>query len=386
MKIKFLIGLLIVGIILISGCVKEREAIPEKVFEEELPSAMIEETADWKVYRNEKYGFEVKYPPHYSPKETLEDKSVVSFGILKPSPATGKPMHSPYLVIWALNNPKNYALEKFYNFYSLRENKGLMEEEVGKQVYPYYKESDSIEPIEINRISAVKFWVGDHWRMTISIPYKSKIFEIHGTKEDELFNQTLSTFRFLELPKGDMPTVEEKPTEEVPSAEEAIQRETTQLTTINFLTYENPTYGIGIKYPQDWTKKERTTEGTKAVAFLSPKKDDSEMSQVGLEIFVLDMPTQVTLDEYTQSVVNTQITDCEMPNCNIIDSGDTTLANNLAYKLIRTTETSQHKLTSMSIWTIKDNKLYSLMYTAESAEYSKYLDTVNEMIDSFEII
>lgn len=369
MKTKFLIGLLVI-IVFISGCAEEREAIPEEVSEEELPSAIVEETADWKVYRNEKYGFEVKYPPHYSPKETLEDKSIVSFGILKPSPVTGKPMHSPYLVIWALNNPKNYTLEKFYNFYSLRENNELMEEEVGKQVYPYYKESDSIEPIEINGISAVEFWVGDHWRMTISIPYKDKIFEIHGTKEEEIFNQTLSTFRFLELPKEEMPAVEEKPTEEAPSAEEAIQRETTQLTTINFLTYENPAYGIRIKYPQDWKRR----EAPDMAGFVSPEKDAS------LIVNIFDISTHpMTPEEYKQHLVN----QCKMQDCNIIDSGDTTLANNLAYKVVYTIEGPANM---MVIFMIKDNKLYSLTYTAGSNEYSKYLDIINEMVDSFEII
>ncbi len=160
---------------------------------------------------------------------------------------------------------------------------------------------------------------------------------------------------------------------------------TTQPLLINFLTYENPTYGIRIKYPQDWTKKEGTTERTGGVTFVSPKKEKDE-SQVSLEIFIVDISTHpVSLDEYTQSVVNR----CEAPKCNIIASGDTILANNRAYKLVYTSEDPQHQypsLTLMSIWTIKDDKLYFVTYTAESDEYSNYVDTVNAMVDSFEII
>ena len=78
----------------------------------------------------------------------------------------------------------------------------------------------------------------------------------------------------------------------------------------------------------------------------------------------------VTLGEYTQSIVN----QCKMPECNIIDSGDTILANNPAYKLVYTMENQQQSqypsMTFMGIWTIKDNKLYLLAYKSEA--YSKY--------------
>lgn len=147
-------------------------------------------TTVWEVYRNDKYGFEVQYPSQYSVKEGAE-KSVVSFWPTK---------ESPYLVIWVLNNPENYTLEEFYNFYSLPENKEIREEEVGKTVYNYYESPDSIEPMEINGISAVKFIVGGQWRMTISIPYEGKIFEIHAlpsAAEEKTFSQMLSTFKFI---------------------------------------------------------------------------------------------------------------------------------------------------------------------------------------------
>lgn len=145
---------------------------------------------------------------------------------------------------------------------------------------------------------------------------------------------------------------------------------TTQPPAINFLTYENPMYGIRIKYPQGWKRR----EAPDMVGFASPEKDAS------LIVNVFDISTHpVTLEEYKQHLVN----QCKTPDCNIIDSGDTTLANNPAYKLVYTME---GPLNMMVIFTIKDNKLYSLTYTAGSNEYSKYLDTVDEMVNSFEII
>ena len=47
--------------------------LPEiKVPEEETK----DETANWKTYSNEKYGYEVKYPPHYEIKESDQGKSL----------------------------------------------------------------------------------------------------------------------------------------------------------------------------------------------------------------------------------------------------------------------------------------------------------------------
>lgn len=144
----------------------------------------------------------------------------------------------------------------------------------------------------------------------------------------------------------------------------------TQTSTINFLTYENPTYGIRIKYPRDWERK----EAPDMIGFFSSEKDASFIANV------FDISTNpVTVEEYKQHLVN----QCKMPDCNIIDSGDATLANNPAYKLVFTEE---GPFNMMIIFTIKDNKLYLLTYTAGLNEYSKYLDIINEMIDSFEII
>jgi len=163
---------------------------------------------------------------------------------------------------------------------------------------------------------------------------------------------------------------QENPKMGEPGAQTIVKAPATQPPAINFLTYESLTTGIRIKYPQGWKRR----EAPDMVGFASPEKDAS------LIVNVFDISTHpVTLEEYKQHLVN----QCKAPNCNIIDSSDTTLANNPAYKLVYTMEGPANMIV---IFTIKDNKLYSLTYTAESNEYSKYLGTINEMIDSFEII
>lgn len=88
-----------------------------------------------------------------------------------------------------------------------------------------------------------------------------------------------------------------------------------------------------------------------------------------------------TLEEHEQHFAE----QCKMPECSIIAFSDTTSANNPAYKVVYSMEASEcPSALFMGVISIKDNKFYSLGY--ESLEFSKYLDIVNAMIDSFEII
>jgi len=145
----------------------------------------------WKTYKNETYGFEIKYAPEYPPQEK-DDKSFVLFSIseeISPFNAT----------INILNNPQNYTLEKFYNFYSLSENKAIEDKEVGKPVYNYFKNSDSIDSIELGGIPAKKFLIGGRRGLVASVSYQGKVYEITTTVgQEKIYNRMLSTFRFLE--------------------------------------------------------------------------------------------------------------------------------------------------------------------------------------------
>ena len=90
-----------------------------------------------------------------------------------------------------------------------------------------------------------------------------------------------------------------------------------------FLMYGNPNYGIKINYPEDWTKKESAS----SAAFLFSEKE-------GVVLAVSEIYTPTTLDEYTDMIIS----QAAASDFNIIESSDTTFANNPARKLVRTKE------------------------------------------------
>ena len=50
------------------------------------------------------------------------------------------------------------------------------------------------------------------------------------------------------------------------------------------------------------------------------------------------------------------------------------------------TDYRENERKAMQVWTLKGDKAYLITYKAEPEKYSKYLPTIQKMIDSFEII
>jgi len=148
------------------------------------------------------------------------------------------------------------------------------------------------------------------------------------------------------------------------------------------LTYDSPDYGIRIKYPADWAKQEQVMGAV--VAFFAPTEGPSDIFQDNVNIIVQDLSAQpMTLDEYTElslGQIEQFITD---PS--ILDSSAVTLADIPGHKIVYTGKQGQYDLKWMQVWTVKNDKAYVISYTAEVSRYSALLETVQEMIDSFEI-
>jgi hypothetical protein len=150
--------------------------------------------------------------------------------------------------------------------------------------------------------------------------------------------------------------------------------------TSTFVTYENPAYGITIKYPYNWEKIEYPRIGLPAavsdliVNFEAPVVNASDHWREHLMIQVLNQAQAKKL----------------------IPQSETTLGGMHAYKRVdnSTMEISnldmntQTKLDlkTMDVWTTNGNgNTYLLTYKAVNSRYAYYLPTIQEMLDSLKI-
>ncbi|MBI2660579.1 hypothetical protein HYX07_05445 [Candidatus Woesearchaeota archaeon] len=155
------------------------------------------------------------------------------------------------------------------------------------------------------------------------------------------------------------------------------QTEKQKTTPSDFLTYENSDYGVKIKYPSDWEKKE--TEDL-IIAFVSPKTGASDAVQENLGLTMNDLAGQyLTLQDYNKIAIE-QLKQT-FPDIKFIESGSTTVSNTPAYKVVFTAS----NLKFMQAWTIKNDLAYVWSYVAAESAFSDYLGIVQKMLDSFEI-
>jgi eukaryotic-like serine/threonine-protein kinase len=150
-----------------------------------------------------------------------------------------------------------------------------------------------------------------------------------------------------------------------------------------YITYENPTYGIKMTYPA-YLKKQEEISG-EIVFFISPQDSTTDAFPANLDIIVQNISSEpVSLDEFTNFSIG-QIGEM-VPDYNITDSRKATLSKEDAHLLSYTGTQGLLKLKWLSVYTIKNDTLYLVTYTAGADKFAKYLPVVSKMLDSFEII
>jgi hypothetical protein len=180
---------------------------PEKVVKEE--------TANWKIYRNEEYGLEIKYPPDFEPSGEAQINFVQKE---KAVPAT--------LLSFLIFTPKVSSLENYLEFYADKLGKKIISKEIKTfgdakdgilytmELSPYYKEMG---------------FVFNHGPLT----YHFWRDDIHvWAKKPESVNLFLKTLSTLKLT--------------TPSFKVSIKE------IGNERVYRNEIYRFEFKYPLDW--------------------------------------------------------------------------------------------------------------------------------------
>jgi hypothetical protein len=189
--------------------------------------------------------------------------------------------------------------------------------------------------------------------------------------------------------------------------------------TNNFLVYENSTAGIKINYnPSDWQIINPSILGSTSLSTIGgdPSRFENVTIPVGfvstlqdaffiIEIEQLDQ--NATLDSVDKELVeslnltnpasknvfgNLSMQGIEISDLTIVEHSITSLAGNPAQKIVSTAKVDYTQipaaieLTTMYVYTMKDQKAYNMQYIGLGDSYVSHLESAQKMIDSFEII
>jgi eukaryotic-like serine/threonine-protein kinase len=154
----------------------------------------------------------------------------------------------------------------------------------------------------------------------------------------------------------------------------------------DFDSYVNNDYQFKLKYPQDWSHRELSDPITGGVVvFASPLETDTDLFLEKVYITVEYLASNsTTLQEYTNDVFE-RIKQEKGNKIEVYQDRRTKVNQLPARMVIYSRQEGGLQLRQMEVFTIKNNQVYIAIYTAERAKFSKFLDTAEKIIDSWEI-
>ena len=150
------------------------------------------------------------------------------------------------------------------------------------------------------------------------------------------------------------------------------------------LVYESPVHTIRIQYPDGWEILiQSTSNSSLSLRFNSPLENDTDIFRENVLLVIDTISNNTALGNYTSAALTSYLE--EDPDLKVNELSLTNLTNNSipAYKLVASH--TQDGLEFMQIFAIKENELYTIIYSSEKTRYSTYLPIVEEMINSFEV-
>ncbi len=153
-----------------------------------------------------------------------------------------------------------------------------------------------------------------------------------------------------------------------------------------FVVYSNETYNFTLNYPENWQVRELDDPITgEVVVFSSPAESSfdpfSEKIYISVEYLAPDINS---LDQYTQTIVN-RIKQENGNEIKVYKEKRTKLGRYPARMIIYSRQENKLLLRQLEAFTIKNNRVYVITYTAERVKFSKFLSTAQKMLKSWEI-
>ncbi len=150
------------------------------------------------------------------------------------------------------------------------------------------------------------------------------------------------------------------------------------------LVYESPAYGIRTQYPDGWEIViQSTSPSSISLRFNSPPENDTDSFRENVVFEINTISNNTVLSNYTSATLASYLESYPDFEFNELSSTNLTSTAIPAYKLAASR--TQDGLDFMQIFAIKEDKVYTILYSAERTRYSTFLPIVEEMIDSLEV-
>jgi eukaryotic-like serine/threonine-protein kinase len=158
-----------------------------------------------------------------------------------------------------------------------------------------------------------------------------------------------------------------------------------QIQNIYFTTYENRHLGITIDYPSSWTRTEYDQVQSSNIISFAPSEQISSI----LPFFTIHVSNVTTDNKTMTEYIYEQIQDLKRNylDFKLIESKATILASYPAHRIVYTFQMPYlpEEYKTMEIWMLSQNNLYIIDYTTETPNYTKYIQVIEKMVNSFHL-
>lgn len=149
------------------------------------------------------------------------------------------------------------------------------------------------------------------------------------------------------------------------------------------LTYENNNLKFKINYPNGWQRSSNLNNET---TFIAPKESDSMSSPAGLVVKVYSLKSKnVSIGSISNALIS-QLKK-EHKDFKLESSSQSTIDNKKGKQIIFTATDNNHQFRkALQIITINNNNIFIITYKASADKYSKYENTIKDVISSFKFL